>query len=66
MSKKKKIVLIVLVVILVVILFLGIGFFAVLFSLQNSGPLFEVDMTVDSEPIRDFIVDSFEALLPIN
>ena len=63
---KKKIILIVLIALLVVILLLGIGFFAMLFSLQNSGPLFEFDITVDPELVRDFIVDSFESLLPTN
>ena len=66
MNNRKKIILIVLIVVLVILLLLGIGFFAVLFSLQNSGPIMEFDVTLDPEPVRDFIVDSFESLLPTN
>lgn len=66
MNNRKKIILIVLIVVLVILLLLGIGFFAVLFSLQNSGDLIEFSVTVDPEPVRDFIVDSFESLLPTN
>ena len=66
MNKKKKIILIVLLVILIIALLIGIGFLCLLFSLQNSGPIMEFDMTLDPEPVRDFIVDSFESLLPTN
>ena len=66
MNKKKKIILIVLLTILIIALLIVIGFFAVLFKLQNSGNLFEVQVTIDPEPVRDFIVDSFESLLPTN
>ena len=66
MNKKKKIILIVLLVILIIALLIGIGFLCLLFSLQNQGPLFEMDITVDPEPLRDFIVDSFESILPSN
>ncbi len=61
---KKKIILSVLIAILVILLVIGIGFFMVLYDLQNSGNLFEVQVTIDPEPVRDFIVDSFESLLP--
>ncbi len=66
MNKKKKIILIVLITILIIALLIGIGFLCLLFSLQNQGPLFEMDITVDPEPLRDFIVDSFESILPSN
>ena len=66
MNKKKKIILIVLLVILIIALLTGLGLLAIIFSLQNSDPLFELDITVDPEPIRDFIVDSFESILPKN
>lgn len=61
---KKKILLGVLIAILVILLVIGIGFFMVLYDLQNSGNLFEAQVTIDPEPVRDFIVDSFESLLP--
>ena len=38
----------------------------VLYDLKSSGNLFEVQVTIDPEPVRDFIVDSFESLLPTN
>ena len=63
---KKKILLGVLIAVLVILLVIGIGFFMVLYDLQNSGNLFEVQVTIDPEPVRDFIVDSFESLLPTN
>lgn len=66
MNKKKKIILIVLLIVITIALLIGIGFFAVIFSLRNQGPLFEMDITVDPEPVRDFIVDSFESILPKN
>ena len=59
-KKRKKIIITVLIVILVIALLIVLGFFAVIFKLQNS---FE---GVDPEPVRDFIVDSFESLLPTN
>ena len=52
--------------ILVILLVIGIGFFMVLYDLKSSGNLFEVQVTIDPEPVRDFIVDSFESLLPTN
>ncbi len=64
MKRKKKIILIVFLTILIIALLIVIGFFAVLYKLQNSGNLFEVQVTIDPEPVRDFIVDSFEAILP--
>lgn len=63
---KKKIMLGVLIAILVILLVIGTGFFMVLYDLKSSGNLFEVDVTIDPEPIRDFIVDSFESILPSN
>ncbi len=66
MKRKKKIILVVSLTILIIALLIVIGFFAVLFKLQNSGNLFEVNVTIDPEPVRDFIVDSFESLLPTN
>lgn len=65
-NKRKKIILILLLVILVVALLLVIGFLTVIFSLQNSGELIEFEMTVDPGPVREFIVDSFESMLPKN
>ena len=66
MNKKKKIILIVLLTLLIIALLIGLGFIALIFGLQNSGNLFEVQVTIDPEPVRDFIVDSFESLLPKN
>ena len=63
---KKKIILSVLIAILVILLVIGTGFFMVLYDFQNSGNLFEVQVTIDPEPVRDFIVDSCESLLPTN
>ena len=65
-KKRKRVILTVLIVILVIALLIVLGFFAVIFKLQNSGNLFEVQVTIDPEPVRDFIVDSFESLLPTN
>ena len=63
---RKKIVIIILLTILIIALLIGIGFFMVLYDLKSSGNLFEVQVTIDPEPVRDFIVDSFESLLPTN
>ena len=52
--------------ILVILLVIGTGFFMVLYDLKSSGNLFEVQVTIDPEPVRDFIVDSFESILPTN
>ena len=62
--RRKKIVIIILLTILIIALLIGIGFFMVLYDLKSSGNLFEVQVTIDPEPVRDFIVDSFESLLP--
>lgn len=61
---RKKIVIIILLTILIIALLIGIGFFMVLYDLKSSGNLFEVQVTIDPEPVRDFIVDSFESHLP--
>ncbi len=65
-KKVKKIILIVFLITLIIVLLVAIGFFAVIFSLQNSGDLFEFQMSIPVEPVRDFIVDSFESFLPKN
>ena len=54
---KKKILLGVLIAVLVILLVIGTGFFMVLYDLKSSGNLFEVQVTIDPEPVRDFIVD---------
>lgn len=64
MNKKKKIILGVLIALLVILLLIGIGFFAVIYDLQNSGNLFEFQMSIPEEPVRDFLVDTFEAFIP--
>lgn len=63
-KKRKKIIITVLMVILIIALLIVLVFFAVIFKLQNSGNLFEVQVTIDPEPVRDFFVDSFEAFIP--
>lgn len=66
MNKKKKIILIVLITMLIIALLIGLGFIALIFGLQNSFEGVEFQMSIDPEPVRDFIVDSFESLLPTN
>lgn len=66
MNKKKKIILIVLITLLIIALLIGLGFIALIFGLQNSFEGVEFQMSIDPEPVRDFIVDSFESLLPTN
>ncbi len=63
-KKRKKIIITGLIVILVIALLIVLGFFTVVFKLQNSGNLFEVQVTIDPEPVRDFLVDTFEAFIP--
>lgn len=63
-KKRKKIIITVLIVILVISLLIVLGFFAVIFKLQNSGNLFEFQMSIPEEPVRDFLVDAFEAFIP--
>ena len=66
MNKKKKIILIVLLTLLIIALLIGLGFIALIFGLQNSFEGVEFQMSIDPEPVRDFIVDSFESILPTN
>ena len=66
MNKKKKIILIVLLTLLIIALLIGLGFIVLIFGLQNSFEGVEFQMSIDPEPVRDFIVDSFESLLPTN
>ena len=66
MKRKKKIILIVLITLLIIALLIGLGFIALIFGLQNSFEGVEFQMSIDPEPVRDFIVDSFESLLPTN
>ncbi len=66
MKRKKKIILIVLITMLIIALLIGLGFIALIFGLQNSFEGVEFQMSIDPEPVRDFIVDSFESLLPTN
>lgn len=65
-KKRKKVILTVLIVILIIALLIGLGFIALIFGLQNSFEGVEFQMSIDPEPVRDFIVDSFESLLPTN
>lgn len=65
-KKRKKIVLIILLVILIIALLLVLGFIALIMGLQNSFEGVEFQMSIPEEPVRDFIVDTFEAFLSAN
>lgn len=65
-KKRKKIILIILLVILIIALLLVLGFVAFVVGLQHSFEGVEFQMSIPEEPVREFIVDTFELFLPKN
>ena len=63
-KKRKKIIITVLMVILVIALLMVLGFIAFVVGLQHSFDGFEIEMSIPEEPVRDFLVDTFEAFIP--
>lgn len=63
-KKRKKIIITVILVILIIALLLVLGFIAFVVGLQHSFDGFEMEMSIPEEPVRDFLIDSFEAFIP--